>query len=123
MKLSEIVKKYREEHGLSIRQFAKQCDISHALMANIENEVNSRGQPYTIPQMGTINKIAFGMGIPARQLLDAMDGIELDESPVDDLRDDLKDNPKLRTLLSASKKLSEADLDFAIQFIEKMSRD
>lgn len=122
MKLSEIVRRYREEHGLSIRQFAKQCDISHSAIANIENETNSYGEPY-IPQLGTINKVAFGMGIPARELLSMMDGIKIDESPVDDLRDDLKDNPKLRTLLSASKKLSEADLDFAIQFIEKMSRD
>jgi hypothetical protein len=27
MKLSEIVRRYREEHGLSIRQFAKWLDI------------------------------------------------------------------------------------------------
>lgn len=43
MKLSEIVRRYREEHGLSIRQFAKQCDISHSAIANIENETNSYG--------------------------------------------------------------------------------
>ena len=123
MKLSEIVRQYREEHGLSIRQFAKQCDLSHASMANIENEVNSRGQPYIIPQMGTINKIAFGMGIPARELLSMMDGVKIDESPTDDLRDELKDNPELRTLLSASSKLSKEDLQFVIRFVEKMNRE
>ena len=122
MKLSEIVRRYREEHGLSIRQFAKQCDISHSAIANIESETNSYGEPY-IPQLGTINKVAFGMGIPARELLDMMDGVSIDESPADDLRDELKDNPELRTLLSASSKLSKEDLQFVIRFVEKMNRE
>lgn len=122
MKLSEIVRRYREEHGLSIRQFAKQCDISHAAMANIENETNSYGQPY-IPQLGTINKVAYGMGIPSRELLAMMDYVQVSDSPVDDLRDELKDNPELRTLLSASSKLSKEDLQFVIRFVEKMNRE
>lgn len=122
MKLSEIVRRYREEHGLSIRQFAKQCDISHSAIANIENETNSYGEPY-IPQLGTINKVAFGMGIPARDLLSMMDGVNIESSPTDDLRDELKDNPELRTLLSASSKLSKEDLQFVIRFVEKMNRE
>ena len=122
MKLSEIVRRYREEHGLSIRQFAKQCDISHSAIANIENETNSYGEPY-IPQLGTINKVAYGMGIPARDLLSMMDGVNIESSPSDDLRDELKDNPELRTLLSASSKLSKEDLQFVIRFVEKMSRE
>ncbi len=122
MKLSEIVRRYREEHGLSIRQFAKQCDISHSAIANIENETNSYGEPF-IPQLGTINKVAFGMGIAARDLLDMMDGVKIGESPTDDLRDELKDNPELRTLLSASSKLSKEDLQFVIRFVEKMNRE
>jgi transcriptional regulator with XRE-family HTH domain len=36
MKLSEIVRRYREEHGLSIRQFAKQCDISHSKLERLK---------------------------------------------------------------------------------------
>ena len=122
MKLSEIVRRYREEHGLSIRQFAKQCGISHTAIYNIESETNSYGEPY-IPQLGTINKVAFGMGIPARDLLSMMDGVKIDESPTDDLRDELKDNPELRTLLSASSKLSKVDLQFVIRFVEKMNRE
>lgn len=122
MKLSEIVRRYREEHGLSIRQFAKQCDISHSAIANIENETNSYGEPY-IPQLGTINKVAYGMGIPARELLSMMDGVKIDESPTDDLRDMLKDDPDIRILLSASKKLSKEDIAFLIQLAQKMSRE
>lgn len=122
MKLSEIVRRYREEHGLSIRQFAKQCGISHTAIANIESETNSYGEPY-IPQLGTINKVAYGMGIPARELLSMMDNVSLDDSPVDEIRDELKDNPELRTLLSASKKLSKEDLAMVIRFVQRMSRE
>lgn len=122
MKLSEIVRRYREEHGLSIRQFAKQCDISHSAIANIESETNSYGEPY-IPQLGTINKVAFGMGIPARELLSMMDGVSIDESPTDDLRDMLKDDPDIRILLSASKKLSKEDMAILIQLAQKMGRE
>ena len=64
MKLSEIVRRYREEHGLSIRQFAKQCELSHASMANIENEVNSRGHWIHIkmPQTGGVQPGAVPVG-------------------------------------------------------------
>ena len=41
-------------------------DKYKGFVANIENETNSYGEPY-IPQLGTINKVAFGMGIPARR--------------------------------------------------------
>lgn len=122
MKLSEIVKRYREEHGLSIRQFAKQCDISHTAIANIESETNSYGEPY-IPQLGTINKVAYGMGIPARELLAMMDNVNIDDSPVDEIRDELKDNPDLRALLSASSKLSKEDLAVVIQIVKRMNRE
>ena len=122
MKLSEIVRRYREEHGLSIRQFAKQCGISHSAIANIENETNSYGEAY-IPQLGTINKVAYGMGIPARELLSMMDGVKIDESPTDDLRDKLKDRHDLRILLSASEKLSADDVALLIQFAQKMNKE
>ena len=60
--------------------------------------------------------------MPVRQLLAMIDDVHIDDSPVDELRDELKENPELRTLLSASSKLSKEDLQFVIRFVEKMNR-
>lgn len=62
MKLSEIVMAYRKEHGLSIRQFAQKCGLSHSAIANVENERNSMGNPYT-PSFETLQHLALGMGL------------------------------------------------------------
>ena len=45
MKIGEIVKKYREEHGLSMRQFAKLSGLSHAYIPLIERGTNHNGEP------------------------------------------------------------------------------
>lgn len=109
MRLSEIVKQYREEHGLSQRDFAKVCGLSNALISNVERELNTAGKPFT-PSFDTVQKIAFGMGQSANDLLREMDDTDVYLSPTDEIRDELKDNPELRMLLSAASDLSKDDL-------------
>ena len=41
MKLSELIKKYREENGLSLRAFAKRSGVTQTTIANIEREQNA----------------------------------------------------------------------------------
>lgn len=57
MTLSEFVKQYREEHGLSIRGFAAMADLSPQQIINIEAGVNSAGKPL-FSTMRTYAKIA-----------------------------------------------------------------
>lgn len=109
MKLSEIVKQYRAEHKISQRDFAKHCGLSNVAISNIERELNSYKKPFT-PSFDTIQKVANGMGMSASDLMLQMDDMEIYTSPVDEIRDELKDNMELRMLLSAASDLSKADL-------------
>lgn len=49
-------------------------------------------------------------------------GYEEEPSPVEDKRQEMaSDNPKLRALLQAGQKLSPEDLDFAIEWMNRMA--
>lgn len=78
MKFSELIIKYREEHGLSQRQFAEICDVSNGYISMLEKECNPKtGQPI-VPSMLHYVKIANGMGISLQDLFS-----RIDDAPVD----------------------------------------
>lgn len=80
MKLGDIVKKYREEHDLSMRQFAKQSGLSHAYIPLIEKGLNANGYPLT-PSITVMKRLADAMGMTLNDLM-AMtdDDMEVDLS-------------------------------------------
>ena len=122
MKLSEIVMAYRKEHGLSIRQFAQKCGLSHSAIANVENERNSMGNPYT-PSFETLQHLALGMGLSVNDLIKSMDDADIYISEVDEMRDELKDNPDLRMLLSAAYDLKPEDIRKLTEIAKTIRRD
>lgn len=80
MKLSEYIKQYRNEHGLSQRQFASQCGLSNGFLSMIEKESNPKtGEPIT-PSLASIKQLASGMGMTAHQLLSEVDDLCIDLS-------------------------------------------
>ena len=62
MKLGEFVTKYREEHGLSQREFARRCNLSNVIIGFIESGKRTNGDVY-LPRIDTIRKLAHGMGM------------------------------------------------------------
>lgn len=78
MTIGEIVKLYREEHGLSQRQFAERCgDITNGYVSMIEQGKNpSTGKPI-VPSIEKVASLARAMGLTLHQLLDMAD-----DSPV-----------------------------------------
>ncbi len=72
MKIGEIVKKYREEHGLSMRQFAKLTGLSHAYIPLIERGTNHNGEPL-IPSITAYKQIADAMGLSLHELVKMVD--------------------------------------------------
>jgi transcriptional regulator with XRE-family HTH domain len=121
MKLSEIVKKYREEHGLSLRAFAERVGVSHNAIANIENERNSHGNPF-VPTMETLIGIASAMGISLNDLLHMMGDEDVFVTEADELRDMLKDNPDMRWMLSTTSKFDKDDFDAVVNLIKSINR-
>ena len=69
MKLSEILKKYRTENKISQREFAKKCELSHSLISILEMGTNPQtGKPME-PDLRTYRRLAYGMGITEKELL------------------------------------------------------
>lgn len=67
MKLSEILKQYRITNNLSMREFAKRCNVSNAYISLIESgETKS-------PSLDMISKLAAGMLMDSNDLIKAMD--------------------------------------------------
>lgn len=120
MRLSEIVKRYREEHNMSKRQFAKVCGISHTQVSRIEEGKNTAGQEF-IPSIDTLQAVASGIGTSLDNLLSAMDDVNVYKSDVDEMRDELKDNPDLRMLLRAAADLKPDEIQQLVS-LAKMIR-
>ena len=73
MTLREYIIKYREDHGLSQRQFANVCDISNGYLAMIENNENPRTGKPPVLSITMWRKIASGMGMTLHSLIEAID--------------------------------------------------
>lgn len=81
MKLGDIIKKYREEHDLSQRQFAKLCGLSHGYVPLIEKGLNPNGYPLT-PSITVMKQLADAMGMTLHELISLSDDdMEIDLSP------------------------------------------
>ena len=72
MKLSEILKKYRSENGLSQREFARQAGLSNSLISLIEKGVNPQTGKEMSQDMETYKKLSDGMGISMQSLFEKL---------------------------------------------------
>ena len=79
MKIGEYVSNYREEHGMSQREFARRANLSNVIIGFLEKGVRTNGEPY-LPKFDTIKKVARAMGMSAEQLISECDDFDLDIS-------------------------------------------
>ena len=111
MKLSEFIMKYREEHGLSQRQFAEICDVSNSYISMLEKERNPKtGQPI-VPSMLQYVKIANGMNISVQDLFSSIDDAPVDmatKAPSDGER--ISDDDLIFALWGGAEGMDAADL-------------
>lgn len=78
MTLGEYLKRYRDAHDLSQRQFAALCSVSNGYISMLEKGANPKtGEPIT-PTMQSVVSIARGMGMTMQELLSEVDDLYLD---------------------------------------------
>ena len=73
MKLGEIIKNYRTENDISMREFAKMADMSNAYVSMLEKGVDGRGKKI-VPSIETINKVARACNMTFEALFNQLDG-------------------------------------------------
>lgn len=127
MKLHDAIIKYRMEQGLSQREFAKRCNLSHNTIHLLEKGVNPKTGKPLIPDTITYKKIANGMGITMDELfttLDQTEYVSLGTTMTDDDRlEALHQNPKLGLLFDRQRKMSEKDIDFMLELAERITKE
>ena len=81
MILGDLIRDYRDTHGLSQRQFANQCDLSNGYISILEKGINpSTGKPVT-PTLPQLKKLATGMGLTLSELFEKADDMPVDLAP------------------------------------------
>ena len=122
--IGEMIKKYRQEHGISMDEFASRCGLSKAYISLIERGKNTRSDKPIVPSIDTVKAIADVLGVDLNVLLRSM-GYDApmktvitiepgyggngyySEPDAAALADELLHNEDLRVLFSASRDLTE----------------
>lgn len=78
MRLGDFIKKYREQHDLSQRQFALSCGLSNGYISMLERGVNPNTDKPVTPNLQQLKKLADGMGTTMMELLESVDDMPID---------------------------------------------
>lgn len=106
MEFYEILKKLRKDHELSQAELAQKLGVSTALIGMYET--NARKPSYEM-----IELIADYFNVDVDYLLGRTDKtttIQNEQASIQELQEQLRDNPAIGMLLSAAKDLSEEDI-------------
>ena len=89
MTLKDLIIEYRNDHGLSQRQFATACGLSNGYISMLEKEMNPNTKLPVTPTLPKLKQLASGMGLSLTDLL-----VKVDDMPVELILDDA-DSKKL----------------------------
>lgn len=133
--IGEMIKKYRQEHGISMDEFASRCGLSKAYISLIERGKNTRSDKPIVPSIDTVKAIADVLGVDLNVLLRSMgydapmntvitiepgygdNGYYIDAQAAE-YAEELRTNKDLRVLFSASRDLTEEQMRDAYKYIK-----
>lgn len=113
MSIGKRIKERREELGMTQAELAKRIGTTYQAISKYENDIIG-----TIPTK-KLKQIADVLDCDPVYLL----GMESQFSPSSEIRDELKDNPELRMLLSAASDLTKEDLIALTDIAKRFKRD
>ena len=73
MTLGQVIKDYRESHGLTMQAFADKAGLSKGYISMLESGKNPRSGKPIKPGLDALNQISKAMGISLNGLLDGVD--------------------------------------------------
>jgi transcriptional regulator with XRE-family HTH domain len=111
--LGSRIKHWRIQKGLSQRQLADLINAKHNSVSDWENDKNK-------PYADTLELLLGVFGIDANTLL-GWDNPEQLRTDAEALAAEILSNPKIKKILPVIKNLSEEDLNFAIDFLKRLS--
>lgn len=73
MILGDLIKQYRINNKLSLRDFAQKCGLSHTYISALEKNIDSRTGKPIAPTLDTIKYISKGMNLSIEDILKILD--------------------------------------------------
>ncbi len=127
MTLGDIVKNYRTEHGLSLREFSRISGVSNGYISMLEKNEHPKTKKPIVPSIEKMRCIANAMGMSFDSLLDMIDSnqpisIKKENAPATSLTSSESDLlSKYRRLNSEGRKklVERADELFDLGYVEK----
>ncbi|AFO72105.1 TPA: helix-turn-helix transcriptional regulator [Clostridioides difficile] len=83
--LAEIIKEYRSEHNLSLREFSNLCGVSHTYIDKIEKNRDPRNGKAVEPTLDMLEKMSFGLNLTLKELLTKLGKIQPNTQQDDEL--------------------------------------
>lgn len=77
MEIGFLIKQYRQNNNLTLRDFATLCGTSHSYISMLENKKNSKTGEPIVPTLTMLNKISQGMGMSVNDLINICDDIPI----------------------------------------------
>lgn len=74
--LAEIIKEYRSEHNLSLREFSNLCGVSHTYIDKIEKNRDPRNGKAVEPTLDMLEKMSLGLNLTLKELLTKLGKIQ-----------------------------------------------
>ena len=81
MDIGRLIKEYREENGLSQRQFAQKCGVSNGYISMLEEGKNPKTNEPILPTLATMRKISSAMGCSLNDLMSSVEEIDVSLLP------------------------------------------
>lgn len=126
MTLGDIVKNYRTEHGLSLREFSRISGVSNGYISMLEKNEHPKTKKPIVPSIEKMRCIANAMGMSFDSLLDMIDSdqpisIKKENAPVPSLTSSESDllNKYRRLNSEGRKNLSNVPTNYLISVTSK----
>jgi transcriptional regulator with XRE-family HTH domain len=107
MEIGFLIKQYRQENNLTLRDFATRCGTSHSYIAMLESNKNSKTGEPIVPTLTMLNKISRGMGISVNDLINICDDIPISLSQEENTPEEPKLTEGERMLLDLFRQIPE----------------
>lgn len=77
MTLGDLIKSYRNTHGMTMQEFANLSGLSKAYVSMLEKNRHPQNNKEIIPSIDTFNKVALAMKLSLNDLLEAVNSDQL----------------------------------------------
>ncbi len=116
MTLGEIIKKYRTEHDMSMRDFEALSGISRGYLSMLEKNENPRSKKPITPSIDMIKQVANAIGLTFDQVFDMMDAQEISLAvPSKSTNAALSLSPLEREIILKFRKLTNGERDMFLR--------